>query len=275
LITQLYKKQKAKVKVAGTLSKEFRVRRGVRQGCVLSPSLFNILAERVMRETLEGYDGGVQIGGRRLTNLQYADDIVLLTNSEEELQLLIERLNRVGKKYGKQINTGKTKVMTTTATQCKIKINQEELEQVDKYTYLGSTIDEDSDCGTEIRARLAKGYAIATDLKRIWKSHDLTTATKIKLWKTLVWPVAIYGCESWTLRKEEERRIEAFEMKCLRLIMKISWTEKRTNEWVLEAAGVERNLLKTVKERKMIYFGHIMRREGTCIELELELELVY
>ena len=78
--------------------------------------------------------------------------------------------------------------------------------------------------------------------------------------------MAIYGCESWTLRKEEERRIEAFEMKCLRLIMNISWTEMRKNEWVLEEAGVERSLLKTVKERKLGYFGHIMRREGICLE---------
>jgi hypothetical protein len=222
-----------------------------------------------MREALDGYDGGVQIGGRRLTNLQYADDIVLLTNSEEELQMLMERLDRTGKKYGMQINTGKTKVMTTTETKCTIRIDQEELEQVDRFTYLGSTINEDSDCGIEIRVRLAKGYAVATDLKKIWKSHDITNTTKIKLWRTLVWPVAIYGCESWTLRKEEERRIEAFEMKCLRLIMNISWTEMRTNDWVLEEAGVERSLLKTVKERKMTYFGHIMRREGTCLEKDI------
>src|SRR5688572_16803738 len=134
LLTKLYWEQKARVKVAGTLSEEFRVRRGVRQGCVLSPSLFNILAERVMREALEGYDGGVQIGGRRLTNLQYADDIVLLISSEEELQMLIERLDRIGKKYGMQFNIGKTKVMTTTETKCTIKINQEELEQVDRFT---------------------------------------------------------------------------------------------------------------------------------------------
>ena len=104
---------------------------------------FNILAERVMREALEGYDGGVQIGGRRQTNLQYADDIVLLTSSEEELQMLIERLDRIGKKYGMQINIGKTKVMTTTETKCTVRINQEELEQVDRFTYLGSMITED------------------------------------------------------------------------------------------------------------------------------------
>ena len=269
LISKLYKKQRARVRVVGTVSGEFRVRRGVRQGCVLSPNLFNILAERVMREALEEYEGGVHIGGRRMTNLRYADDIVLLTSSEEELQTMVERLDRSGRKYGLQINREKTKVMTTTDTVCQVRINQEHLEQVDTYTYLGSVMAGDGDCGSEIRTRLAKGYAVATGLQKIWKSHDITTETKIKLWRALVWPVALYGCESWTLRKEEERRIEAFEMKCLRLIMRVSWIEKRTNEWVMEAAGVQRNLLKTVKERKMIYFGHIMRKKGTCIEKEI------
>src|SRR6218665_3541746 len=87
---------KSKGKVAGTMSTEFRVRRGVRQGCVLSPTLFNIVAEMVMRETLEGYEGGVQIGGRRITNLRYADDIILKANTVEELQTLTRRLNEAG-----------------------------------------------------------------------------------------------------------------------------------------------------------------------------------
>src|SRR6218665_366054 len=96
ILTKLYSKQKARVKVAGTMSTEFRIRRGVRQGCVLSPTLFNIVAEMVMRETLEGYEGGVQIGGRRITNLRYADDIILKANTVEELQTLTRRLNEAG-----------------------------------------------------------------------------------------------------------------------------------------------------------------------------------
>jgi len=172
-------------------------------------------------------------------------------------------------KFGLQINTSKTKVMTTTGATCQIRINEETLEQVDTFMYLGSAITRDSDCATEIRMRLAKGYAVATDLKRIWKSHDIKVTTKMELLRTLVWPVAIYGCEGWTMRKDEERRIEAFEIKCLRMIMQISWMEKRTNKWVLEKAGVERKLLGIVKERKMKYFGHIMRKEGSCLEKEI------
>jgi len=92
LLAKLYRKQLAKVKVAGTLSEWFRVKKGVRQGCVLSPYLFNILAETVMRETLDGFQGGLQIGGRMITNLRCADDIILLATLVAELQELVDRL---------------------------------------------------------------------------------------------------------------------------------------------------------------------------------------
>src|SRR6218665_1604349 len=104
LLTKLYGKQKARVRVAGRLSNEFRVKKGVRQGCVISPYLFNIMAEGVMREGMGGWEGGVNIGGRKLTYLRYADDIVLLAESEEELQKIVNRLHQVGSEKGLLIN---------------------------------------------------------------------------------------------------------------------------------------------------------------------------
>ena len=88
-------------------------------------------------------------------------------------------------------------------------------------------------------------------------------ATKVKLLKALVWPVATYGCVSWTLRKAEETKINTFEVKFLRFVglLRISWTKKRTNEWVLQSAGTERHLLKSARKRKMTYFGHIIRKK--------------
>jgi len=87
--------------------------------------------------------------------------------------------------------------------------------------------------------------------------------------KALVWPVATYGCESWTLRKNEETRLDAFEMKGLRKILRVSWTAKKTNEWVLNKAGVKRELLDTVKARKLAYYGHTTRKQGSCLEKEI------
>jgi len=87
--------------------------------------------------------------------------------------------------------------------------------------------------------------------------------------KALVWPVATYGCESWTLRQNEETRLDAFEMKGLRKILRVSWTAKKTNKWVLNTAGVKRELLDTVKARKLAYYGHTIRKQGNCMEKEI------
>jgi len=87
--------------------------------------------------------------------------------------------------------------------------------------------------------------------------------------KALVWPVATYGCGSWTVRKNEETRLDAFEMKGLRKILRVSWTAKKTNEWVLNKAGVKREMLNTIKARKLAYCGHTMRKQGSCLEKEI------
>ena len=105
--------------------------------------------------------------------------------------------------------------------------------------------------------------------EKVWENHVIKMATKGKLLKAFVWPVATYGCESWTLRKANKTRINAFYMKCLRFVLRISWTEKRTNEWALQSAGTERQLLKSVKKRKMTYFGHIMKKNDKCLEKEI------
>ena len=101
----------------------------------------------------------------------------------------------------------------------------------------------------------------------IWKSRSIPISTKIRLMKALVWPVATYGCESWTPGKNEEsRRLDAFEMKGLGKILWVSWTAKKTNEWVLNKAGVEITAIDTVKARKLAYYGHIMKKRGSCLD---------
>jgi len=118
---------------------------------------------------------------------------------------------------------------------------------------------------TEFHTRLSRGPAIGTSLQKIWKSHSILISTKTRLMKALVWPVVTYGCESWTLRKNEETRLEAFQMKGLRNILCVSWTAKKTNEWVLNKDAVKRELLDTVKARKLAYYGDTMRKLDGCI----------
>ena len=112
----------------------------------------------------------------------------------------------------------------------------------------------------EYHSRLNKGQAIAAKLQKIWKSHSIPISTKIWLMKALVWPVATYGCESWTLRKTEETRFDAFEIKGLRKILRVSWTAKKTNEWVLNKAGVKR-VRRQSKEASILWSHHEETRE--------------
>jgi len=138
-----------------------------------------------------------------------------LATSEAELQELVDRLDRVSRKYSLLINVDKTKVMASDGIACCILIQNELLEQMDTFPYLGSLITEDGERATEFRTRLNRGQAIEASLQKIWKSHNILMSTMIRLMKAQVWPVATYGCGSWTLRKNEETRLDAFEMKGL------------------------------------------------------------
>jgi len=162
--------------------------------------------------------------------------------------------------YSLLINVDKKKVMASDSITCRILAQNEQLQQVDTFPYLGSLITEDGECTIKFRTRLNKVQAIGASLQKIWKSYSIP--------KALVWPVTTYGCESWTLRKNEEARLVAFEMKGLRKILQVSWTTK-TNEWVLNKAGIKRELLDSVKVRKLAYYGHTMRKQGSCLEKEI------
>jgi len=123
---------------------------------------------------------------------------------------------------------------------------------VDTFLYLGSLIAEDGEYdGIPYQVKQRSGDWAS--LQKIWKSHSIPISTKIRLMKALVWPVVTYGCESSTLRKNEETCLDAFDMKGLRKILQVSWTAKKTNEWVLNKAGVKRELLDTVKSRKLAH----------------------
>ena len=272
LLSNLYRNQKAAVRVAQVVSEWFQVRKGVRQGCVLSPYLFNILSEMAMREALDGFAGGLRLGGRVLTNLRYADDIVLIASSEEALQDLLDRTVTAGQRFGLKINTQKTKVMRLGGGPVNVTVEGAQLEQVTEFRYLGFSLTDSSECRNEIRNRLALGTAVISRLSTIWKSA-LHVSTKKRLVKALIWPVTTYGCEAWTLRKEDEKRIEAFEMKCYRRMLRIPWTAKKSNMEVLQQADANRDLLHCVRKRKLQYFGHVARQRES-LEKDITLGMI-
>ncbi len=183
LLRNLYKQQRAAVRAVNLTSEWFRVKKGVRQGCNLSPCLFNILAEQVMRKALQGFSGGFRIGGKVINNLRYADDIVLLATTAEDLQELMHRVESTAKQYNMLINASKTKVMTNTDEELEFMVDGGMLEQVDSFVYLGSRITS-TDCAGEVKSRLAMGMAVMVKLTGVWKNKSISTVTKLPLKNT-------------------------------------------------------------------------------------------
>ena len=233
VIKNLYNKATSAVLFNGSIGIWFRTTIGVRQGCPLSPTLFNIFLERIMTDALEDHEGTVSIGGRTIANLRFADDIDGLAREEEELANLVERLDKASSAYGMEISAEKTKLMTnnTSGINTEIKVNGQKLETVTSFKYLGSVIT-DEVSKPELLCRIAQATAALTRLKPIWIDKSIFLSSKIRLMHSLVTSIFLYACESWTLTAQLQRRIQAIEMRCYRKILHISYKDHVTNEKV-------------------------------------------
>ena len=160
---------------------------------------------------LEEIQAGIKIAGRNISNLRYADDTTLMTESEEELKSLLMKVKEESKKVGLKLNTQKTKIMASGPI-TPWEIDGEIVETVSDLILGGSKITADGDCSHEIERHLLLGRKVMTNLDSIFKNRDITLPTKVCLVKALVFPVVMYGCESWTVKKAECRRIDAFEL---------------------------------------------------------------
>ena len=266
-LKQLYEQQRAAVRVEGDISDWFSISKGVRQGCLVSPLSFNCYSEHVMRESADEASWiGITIGGRTINNLRYADDIVLIATSASDLQQLIDKVATVSHSYGLEVSTRKTKILLTddVAANHTFWCNGEVLDQVDSFRYLGALITSTGDCSTEIRSRLGKARTMLTSLNSLWKDRALNSDTKGRLLRALVWPAATYGCETWTVKAADKKRIASFEMTAYRRMLRISWTEHRTNQSILEQLNTTPRLLEEIQRRKLQYFGHVARADSLC-----------
>ena len=188
-----------------------------------------------MQEALHGFEPNVSIGGRRLCNLRFADDIDLIAANHEELQDLTSRLDKAAGAFGMEVSTEKSKVMVNSKWASKhppIKMSNICLEEVVSFKYLGSTLTSDGKSLTEIKSRIALATAASSNLSVLWKSRKISFKVKFRMYNTLVLSILLYGCECWTLLAESERRLQAFEMKCFRRMLGISYREHKTNEYV-------------------------------------------
>ena len=205
---------------------------------------------------LEETQAGIKIAGRNINNLRYADNTTLMAESEEELKSLLMKVKVESEKVGLKLNIQKTKIMASGPfTSWEI-----DGETVSDFIFGGSKITADGDCSHEIKRRLLLGRKVMTNLDRIFKSRDITLPTKVCLVKAMVFPVVMYGCESWTVKKAERLIIDAFDLWCWRRLLRVPWTARISNQSILKEISPGISLEGMMLKLKLQYFGHLMRR---------------
>ena len=261
LLRNLYAGQEATVRTGHGTTDWFQIGKGVCQGCVLSTCLFNFYAEYIMRNAgLDKTQDGVKIARRNINNLRYADDTTLKPESEEELKSLLMKAKKESEKVGLKFNIQKTKIMASgpiTSWQ----IDGDEVETVADFIFSGSRITADGDCNHGIKRCLLLGRKVMINLDSILKNRDITLPTIVPLVQAMVFPVVMYGCESWTVKKAEHWKIDGFELWCWRRLLSVLWTAGRSNQSILKETSPEYSLEGLML--KLQYFDHLMRRTDT------------
>ena len=226
----------------------------------MSPCLFNLYVKYIMRNAgLEEAQAGIKIAGRNISNLRYADDTTLMAESKEELKRLLMKVKEESEKVGLKLNTQKNMIMASGP----ITSWQIDGETVADFILGGSKITADGDCSHEIKRHLLRGRKVMTNLDSILKSRDITLSTKVCLVKVMVFPMVMCGCESWTIKKAEWRRIDAFELWCWRRLLRVPWTARRSNQSILKEISPGCSLEGLMLKLKLQSFGHLMRRAGS------------
>ena len=182
-----------------------------------------------------------------------------LAESEEELKSLLMKVKEESEKAGLKLNIQKTKIMASGPI-TSWEMDEETVETVSDFIFGGSKITADGDWSHEIKRRLLLGRKVITNLDSIFKSRDITLPTKVRLVKAMVFPVVMYGCESWTMKKAEGRRIDAFEVWCWRRLLRVPWTARRSNQSILKEMSPGISLEGMMLKLKLQHFGHLMRR---------------
>ena len=278
----------------GTESQPFLITNGVKQGCVMAPTLFSILFAAMLHSALENCPAGIKIRYRMdgqffdlrrlkaktktsealVRDFLYADDCALAAHSESALQDLADRLAEAATKFGLTISLPKTEVLLqpapdTSVPSPQIYIHGTKLKVVDEFTYLGSCLSNTCNLDSEISKRLAKASSSFGRLwTRVWKERGLSSQTKVSVYKAVVLSALLYGCESWTLYRRQLKQLDQFHIRCLRKILKISRQEHVPNTEILRRAnmsGIEAHITKI----RLRWAGHVVRMEDHRLPKQL------
>ena len=263
IIKLVYGSAQAAVRVDGELGDWFRQEVGSRQGDPISPTIFIIYLERIVQR-LHEVSTGVSVHGRPINYLCFADDIDLMEQSLGELQTSLDTICKDASDYGLKINVGKTKAMvfgnsTDDNNNNNLSVGSETIENVEGFVYLGSLLTSDNDCSKEIRRRIALASGTLGKFRKIIKNRQIRNQVKLQIIHVCIFSVLLYAAETWTLKKDDIRRLEAFEMRCYRQSLNIEWFDRITNTEVINRMQPRKRLIQMLIKRKLGLFGHVCR----------------
>ena len=252
-VQSLYMECEARVKVGEKQSEWFNVDQGVRQGCTLSPWLFNVFLDAIVKEAREGFVEGVRMGNEVVDVLLFADDMVLVADSVESLQMNLRKLDESLTRWKMKMNWEKTEVMKVGKERghCCVEVRDRRLESVEVVKYLGVMISGDGRMEEEIRSRIGKAARVIGVLNEpVWKRKELSRRTKLRVYNAIVVPTLVYGSETWILNKQQESAIQAVEMRVLRRIAEKRMVDRVRNVEIREELKQE-GVLEKVKRSQV------------------------
>ena len=266
LTKRMYDNTTCRVLHDGQLTDSFEINTGVRQGCLLSPFLFIMTIDWLMKEATAGRRNGVQWTlWTQLDDLDFADDIALLSHTQHQMQTKTKDLEDLSKSVGLRIHPGKSKVLRVGNTNSNpIIINEQPIEDVTRFTYLGSILDERGGTAADIMARIGKARNAFTSLNRIWKDGTISLKTKMRLFSSNVKSVLFYGCETWSITQIMAKKLQTFVNTCLRKILKIRWPKVIRNDELWERTR-QKPVVEEIGQRRWRWIGHTMRKPKSNI----------
>ena len=266
LIRKMYENMSSRIIHEGQLTESFEIKTGVRQGCLLSPFLFLLAIDWTMRSTTTGRKNGIQWSlTQQLEDLDFADDLALLSHSHAQMQDKTVRLDTISQQIGLNIHREKTKVMRiNTTNRDPFSLENAVLQEVDAFTYLGSIINREGGTDEDIKTRIQKARGAFATLKNIWKSGQIKIKTKIRIFNSNVKSVLLYGSETWRTTRATSKKLQVFIDRCVRTILKIHWSDRITNEELWEKTG-QQPVEQEIRQRRWRWVGHTLRKPRESI----------
>ena len=266
IIQQLYDNSSCQVIHEGKLTDTFQVQTGVRQGCLLSPTIFLLVVDWIMKQTTTNRKTGIQwTFTKQLEDLDFADDISLLSHRHQDAQEKLSRLAEEAEKTGLNINIKKTEVMRiNNKKQDPITFHDEDLNEVEKFVYLGSVVSKDGGTDEDVKSRINKARHAFNTLRPIWNSSALSLHNKIRIFNTNVKCVLLYGSETWRTIKSNIHKLQTFINRCLRNIINIRWPDVISNTDLWDKTG-QSPIEVEISKRKWGWIGHTLRKSPSNV----------